>query len=182
MDDCPLRPARGRGHVLRRPARGISLVASLLLLALILVVVASGLRGAVLQTRMGGAAHDRSLAFQAAEAALREGERAAAAASPASFPAANCVGGNCATPAVGDTPRWLDSAFAGWRAASAAVPSDAPAPEVIAENMGTAPNWPGCENEIPRQPNCSTQRYRVTARSAADGRASVTVQSQVAAP
>jgi hypothetical protein len=38
-----------------------------------------------------------------------------------------------------------------------------------------------CENEVPRQPNCSTARYRVTARSAEAGRASVTLQSHVAA-
>jgi type IV pilus assembly protein PilX len=63
-----------------------------------------------------------------------------------------------------------------------AVPTDAATPSAIVEDMGDAPNWPGCENEIPRQPNCSTRRYRVTARSTAEGRATVLVQSQFAAP
>jgi hypothetical protein len=52
----------------------------------------------------------------------------------------------------------------------------------VVEDMGDAPNWAGCENEIPRQPNCSTRRYRVTARSTADDRATVLLQSQYAAP
>ena len=62
------------------------------------------------------------------------------------------------------------------------MPSTAATPQAIVEDMGDAPNWTGCENEIPRQPNCSTRRFRVTARSTADGRATVLVQSQFAAP
>ena len=77
---------------------------------------------------------------------------------------------------------WMDEAFAGWRTSTAAAPTDAATPVAIVEDMGDAPNRAGCENEIPRQPNCSTRRYRVSARSTADGRATVLVQSQVAAP
>jgi type IV pilus assembly protein PilX len=166
----------------RRARRGISLITSLMLLTLISLVVVSGMRSGVLQARMSGAAQDRNLAFQAAEAALREAERATAATPPASFPAAGCLTGNCSRPATADTPRWLDAAFAGWRNAAASAPAAAPQAQVFVEDMGTAPNWPGCDSEIPRQPNCLTPRYRITARSAAEGRASVVVQSQMAAP
>ena len=57
------------------------------------------------------------------------------------------------------------------------MPADAPVPEAIVEDKGEAPNWLGCELEIPGQPNCVTRRYQSPARSAADGRASVLVQS-----
>jgi type IV pilus assembly protein PilX len=165
-----------------RAQRGISLIVSLVLLVLVTLIALGSMRGVVLQTRMSGTTHDRSLAFEASEAALREAERHAVTATSADFPANGCANGYCATPAVADTPRWMDTAFAGWRAAAAVVPADAPTPEAIVEDMGDAPNWLGCENEIPRQPNCSTRRYRISARSTADGRASVLVQSQFAAP
>jgi type IV pilus assembly protein PilX len=165
-----------------RPERGISLIVSLVLLVLVTLIAVGSMRGVLLQTRMSATTHDRSLAFQAAEVALREAERRAATATSADFPGAGCASGYCVTPALADTPRWMDTAFAGWQAAAAAAPADAPAPEAIVEDMGDAPNWPGCESEIPRQPNCSTRRYRISARSSAEGRASVLVQSQFAAP
>jgi type IV pilus assembly protein PilX len=110
------------------------------------------MRGVVLQARMSGTTYDRSLAFQAAEAALREAERRAATATAADVPATGCNAGYCATPALTATPRWTDEAFTGWRTAVAAAPTEAPTPEAIAESMGSGPNWYGCEFEIPRQP------------------------------
>ena len=169
----------------RRGQRGISLVVSLILLVVATLVALGSMRSVVMQTRMSGSTHDRSLAFQAAEAALREAETRATTAVAASFPAsgATCSNGFCPQPALGATPRWEDSTFTGWRTATtAAVPADAPVPEAIVEDKGDAPNWMGCEFEIPRQPNCVTRRYQISARSTADGRASVLVQSQFAAP
>lgn len=172
-------------HIDRRSQRGISLVVSLILLVVSTLVALGSMRGVVMQTRMSGSTHDRSLAFQAAEAALRDAETRAGTAVAASFPAsgAACSGGFCPQPALGATPRWEDSGFGGWRTATtAAVPAEAPVPEAIIEDKGEAPNWLGCEHEIPRQPNCVTRRYQISARSTADGRASVLVQSQFAAP
>jgi len=166
----------------RTPQRGISLIISLVLLVVVTLIALGSMRGVVLQARMSGTTYDRSLAFQAAEAALREAERRASTATTAEIPVNGCSEGYCATPALDVTPRWLDDDFTGWRAAAAAAPTDAPTPEAIAEDMGEAPNWFGCEFEIPRQPNCSTRRFRISARSTADGRASVLVQSQYAAP
>jgi type IV pilus assembly protein PilX len=131
---------------------------------------------------MSGTTTDRSLAFEAAEAALRDAERRAAAVSSGSFPVVGCTSGYCATPAATDAPRWLDDAFTGWQSSSVAAPTDAAAPTAIVEDMGDAPNWAGCESEIPRQTNCSTRRYRISARSTAEGRATVLVQSHFAAP
>jgi type IV pilus assembly protein PilX len=161
---------------------GVSLIVSLVLLVIVTLLALGSLRGVVLQTRMSGTTTDRSLAFEAAEAALRDAERRAALVSSASFPVSGCAGGYCATPAAADAPRWLDDSFVAWQASAAAAPTDAATPQTIVEDMGDAPNWAGCENEIPRQPNCSTRRYRISARSTADGRATVLVQSQFAAP
>ncbi len=165
-----------------RSQRGLSLIVSLVLLVIVTLLAVSSLRGVVLQARMSGTTTDRSLAFEAAEAALRDAERTAAGIGSGSFPVAGCASGYCATPAATDDPRWMNEAFTGWRTSAAAAPSGAATPEVFVEDMGDAPNWAGCENEIPRQPNCSTRRYRISGRSTAEGRATVLVQSQYAAP
>ncbi|MBL8315362.1 MAG: pilus assembly protein [Rubrivivax sp.] len=182
-------PSQGAAHRRRphrapaaAPQRGISIMVSLVLLVVVTLIALGSMRGVVMQARMSGASHDRSLSFQAAEAALREAEARAAAATAANIPAANCNDGYCATPALNATPRWKDDAFAGWRVAAASAPAAAPAPQAIVEDMGTAPNWMGCDSQIPPLPNCITQRYRITARSTADGRATVVLQSQFAAP
>jgi type IV pilus assembly protein PilX len=162
--------------------RGISMMVSLVLLVVVTLIALGSMRGVVMQARMSGASHDRNLTLQAAEAALREAEARAAAATPANIPAANCNDGYCATPAANATARWRDDAFAGWRLAAASAPANAPPPEAIVEDMGTAPNWQGCNNSTSPLPNCLRPRYRITARSTADGRATVVLQSQFAAP
>ena len=171
----------------RRRQRGISLAVSLILLVVTTLLALASMRGVVLQTRMSAGTHDRSLAFQAAEAALRDAENRAATVNPASLPASsNCdADGWCGTPPISATPRWQDPAFANWRAAAGVlVPADAPPADAIVEDMGEAPNaaMPGCENQIPRLPNCMTRRFQITARSTAAGRATVQVQSQYAQP
>jgi type IV pilus assembly protein PilX len=160
----------------------MSLIVSLVLLVVVTLIALGSMRGIVLQARMSGTTHDRSLAFEAAEAALREAERRTATATEADIPALGCSNGYCATPALAATPRWQDDAFVDWQAATAAAPADAPTPEAIVEDMGTAPNWAGCANRIPVPTNCLARRYRISARSTADGRASVVVQSQYAVP
>lgn len=167
----------------RRPQqRGISLIVSLVLLVVVTLLALGSMRGVVLQSRMSGSMHDRGLAFQAAEVALREAEQRALAATAADIPAsgAACSNGFCATPALNSTPRWLNSSFTGWRSATSDAPADA---QAVVEDMGdSASAWDGCENRIPVPVNCVKHRYVVTARSAADGRATVLVQSQIAAP
>lgn len=57
-----------------RQQRGAALVIVLLLLLVMTLLGLASLRATLLEERMTGALFDRSLAFQAAEAALREGE------------------------------------------------------------------------------------------------------------
>ena len=164
--------------------RGISLLVSLVLLLMVSLIALASIRGVQLETRMAAGAHDRNLAFQSAEGALRRTETLLLATTPAQFPPLGCVGGLCSTPAADAAPRWLDAGFTGWVAAPppAPVPDDAIVPSSVTEYMGEGANWLGCESEMPRQPNCRSPRYRSTSRSAADGRATVMVQSDFAAP
>ena len=160
--------------------RGVSMMVSLVLLVVVTLIALGSMRGVVMQARMSGASHDRSLTFQAAEAALREAETRANA---AIIPAANCNDGFCATPAPNATPRWRDDAFAGWRLAAASAPANAPPPEAIVEYMGEGPAWPDCHLTGGGPPvGCLIPRYRVTARSTAEGRATVVLQSQYSPP
>ncbi len=169
------RPARDR-------QRGFSLIVSLIMLVLITLVALGSMRTVALQSRMSATTHDRNLAFQAAETSMRDGEALAAATTPAAFPVTNCTGIYCSTPAPAAQPRWANEAFNGWVATTSTVSTNASAPEAIIEYMGNGANWFGCMQEIPRPPNCTTPRYRVTARSAAEGRAAVILQSDAASP
>ena len=153
--------------------QGFSLLASLILLVVVTLL-------ALAESRMSASAYDRNLALQAAETGLREAEARAAAATEGNFPAAGCANGYCAEPAPADQARWTDAAFNDWFDVAAAVSGNAITPGAIVERNGEGENWLACGQEIPRQPNCRTPRYRVTSRSVADDRASVILQSDVA--
>lgn len=157
--------------------RGISLLVVLVLLLIMTLLGLAILRSTMLEERMAGNMYERSLAFQAAESALREGELVAAA-SPTP-PGSGCAAGVCSEPDITATERWLDTAFAGWVDAPAlAGASPAPPPGAyFVEYMGLSPTWPGCERQVPIAPLCLAPSYRVTARSTAAGRASVILQS-----
>jgi type IV pilus assembly protein PilX len=163
---------------LGRHQRGISLLVVLVLLLIMTLLGLAILRGTMLEERMAGNMYERSLAFQAAESALREAELIASA-SPAA-PAANCnAAGVCAEPDPALTERWLDPAFTGWvNAPLLASASPAPPPgSYFIEYMGLSPTWPGCDRKVPVDALCMAPSYRVTARSTAADRATVILQS-----
>lgn len=62
-----------RGFVFYRE-QGVSLVVSMIFLIILTILGLAAMRVATLEERMSGNARDRSLAFQAAEAALRDAE------------------------------------------------------------------------------------------------------------
>jgi len=163
-----------------RRQQGFSLFASLILLVVVTLVALAGMRSVAMESRMNASSYDRNLAFQAAETGLREAEARAGVATAVNFPAAGCANGYCAEPAPADLARWADAAFNDWLDVAAAVSDNASTPAAIVERSGEGENWIACGQEIPRQPNCRTPRYRVTSRSVADDRASVILQSDVA--
>lgn len=193
---------RIRGRRTRAPSvparqRGIALAVVLILLVVITLLALAALRGTVLEERMSANVIDRNYGFQAAEAALREGE-ALAAVNPATdpdFPASGCGTGTwqgyCGKPVptnADDNARWDDDNWEGnSREADADIPGIAAKPRYMIELL---------QEKVPPSGSCTTSGdvsadaectgsetiYRITARSQADGRADVTVQSTYAVP
>ncbi|MHC9085110.1 pilus assembly PilX family protein [Luteimonas sp. RIT-PG2_3] len=163
----------------RRNEQGVSLLVVLVLLLVMTLLGVAVLRTTLLEERMTANLYDRSLSFQSAESALREGELVAA--TGPTPPASGCANGVCATPAAGSTERWLDTAFVtGWRAGTRSTEAQAallPASSFIVEFMGLAPSWPGCDRMVPVPNLCMRPSYRITARSVQADRAPVILQS-----
>jgi len=178
-----LRPdGRAHGHA----QQGAALVVVLILLLMMTLLGLASLRGTMMEERMSANMFDRSISFQAAEAALREAEtRLLQPGVRAAFPVAAgaCNDGLCATPVPAENvpERAEDPNFNGWYSVAEQVNVLAGTPQYFVEYMGEAPAWPMCDREIPRQASCMRPRYRITARSnAGEGRAHVIVQSSFA--
>lgn len=148
-----------------------------------------------MQERMASNLYDRSLAFQAAEAALREGERWVLEARPRPADGSCDSEGNCGRPDPADSPVWEDESV--WENAHSVDDDhghviqigDLPVPpqfivELLADNM---PEENLCEStsidpDAPCFSGPEGLRYRITARSGRAGRAVVVLQSIFAVP
>ncbi|RNF86168.1 pilus assembly PilX family protein [Montanilutibacter psychrotolerans] len=177
--------SRGRSAI-RAPQqqRGIALVVVLILLLVMTLLGLASLRGTLLEERMSANLFDRSLGFQAAEAALRVAETSLTLpATRSAFPSSGCSNGLCATPdpETAPTPLWQDASFAGWRTVTVDLGDLAVDPSYYIEYMGESPKDFFCDRKRPRQPDCMTPRYRITAQSAGTDRAQVLLQSSYAA-
>jgi type IV pilus assembly protein PilX len=86
--------------------RGIVLVVALIMLTIITLLGVSAMQVTSMEERMAGNARDRSLAFQAAEAALRDGERFLTQAVLPTFDGTN---GLYPAPAAGAMPIWAQA-------------------------------------------------------------------------
>ncbi len=173
------RPATPRHVPLPQRQRGVALVIALILLVIMTLVGLSAMRTVTLEEKMTAQTYDRSLSFQAAEAALREAEALVETVVPTPVSGAACVAGVCGEPPTSAAPRWADASFAGWQDATAvANGAISLTPQYIVEYLGnTFPCQPGT-------PSAGTdcKRYRITARSnAGNDRAVVMLQSIFAA-
>lgn len=160
----------------RHRQQGVALIIALVLLVIMTLLGLSAMRSVSLEEKMSGQTYDRSISFQATEAALREAEAWVSTNKPTPAAGAACNSdGVCGSPAAGDLERWNDSSFAGWKTATAVVSgSNSLTPEYFIEYLG---NTYPC---VPTDPSQGTdcKRYRVTARSnAGSDRASVMLQS-----
>lgn len=163
--------ARGAGT----RERGVSLVIVLVLLVATSLLGIAVLRSSALQERMSANMRDRSLAFQAAESALRfaQDEVLAAGDWDTQVPtAADCAAQSICPPGSAEA----------WRA----VPGDAydsvrlaAPPEYWIEYLGTGPGRKGSCDLVPPTLDCQSPMYRVTARSRAAGRADVMLQANI---
>lgn len=170
--------------------RGVALVVVLILLLVMTLLALAAMRGSILQERMSANGYDRSMGFQAAEAALREAETIAKAKPMPT--GTGCTDGICSMPEPNDTPRWQDDA--NWDAMSKQVTvwtADAneplaATPRYIIELMATDAVSDNCttSGDVSPDADCDVTeyRYRITARSRAPGRADVILQTMYAAP
>jgi type IV pilus assembly protein PilX len=167
-----------------RRERGISLLVALILLLVMTLLGLAVLRSTVLEERMSANMLDRTYQFQAAESALRQGEKVLANGA-FSVPDSGCSAGVCATPTAGATDRWMDSSFSGWASSDGTGDfDDTITTQYFAEYMGDGAYGPDCNvsksTSSQTDPTCSMLRYRVTSRSQGadgDGRATVILQS-----
>jgi type IV pilus assembly protein PilX len=164
----------------RQAQQGVALVVALILLVIMTLLGLGAMRSVTLEEKMSANTFDRSLSFQAAESSLRETEALLNAPTPPT-PAAGsgCTNGFCGAPAVGATPRWTDTAFAGWQTAAPVTSGSITiTPEYFVEYLG---NTFQCSTTPPLVFTC--KRYRVTVRSNAGAdRAAVVLQTMYATP
>lgn len=162
--------------------RGIALVVVLLLLLIVTLIGLAAMRGTLLQERMAGNVAARGMAFQNAEAILREAESFVAT-GPA-MPAAGgaCAAGLCPIPNPAAEPRWLADGFwetAGNYRTSELETGDNTARYVV-EDMGLgAPTNCTTEIDVTSGSACAAtvRNFRITAYSLLDNGAEVILQS-----
>ncbi|MEO8308868.1 MAG: PilX N-terminal domain-containing pilus assembly protein [Pseudomonadota bacterium] len=156
-----------------RGQRGASLVIALMFLVVLTILGLVAVRSSTVQERMAGNDRDRAVAFEAAEAALRDAERDI----QANVTSANafdnvCTDGLCLLSTVA-TPNWnsvswtgATSRIYGVNSGAGAFPlAVANAPRYIIELLPDLPSAPG--NALNANPNSSTTggtAYRITAR------------------
>jgi type IV pilus assembly protein PilX len=160
-------PARDR-------QRGVSLVIVLVLLVATSLLGIAVLRSTAMQERMSANQRDRSLAFQAAESALRYAQDVVLAGG----------GWDTQVPTPDDCVALSicpEGSAAAWRALPAGTfdASRVSAPEYWIEYLGTGPGRKGACDVLPPTLDCQSPMYRVSARSRAEGRADVQLQANI---
>ncbi len=154
--------------------KGVALIVAMILLLVMTMAGMSAMRSGVMQERMTMHTHDRSLSFQAAEAALKEAETWIQSTRPTPPEGEPCNSGVCGTPPPdAATPLWEQNT--GWRNATEVRNGPiAITPQYLVEYLGNS--FP-CQKEN-NSLDSTCKRYRITARSnAGDDRASVMLQS-----
>ena len=102
--------------------QGVALIVALIMVVIMSLLGLAGVRMIFQEERMVSYSYDRTLTFQAAEAALREAENGIVQVKPepltgacSSFTSGIYAVQACPPPTAGAaTPRWLDSTFTGW--------------------------------------------------------------------
>ncbi|CAA0114932.1 pilus assembly PilX family protein [Zhongshania aliphaticivorans] len=147
--------------------RGAALIVSLIFLLILTIVSAASMQSATLQERMAGNAKDINLAFQAAEAALREAEAQLSQINIGSFNGSNGLYLSCADPTDTRTaciePDWLDHSATGWKAVpNSPITNASRQPEYVIEELSNVAD-PNAALDSDR-PVATLGYYLITAR------------------
>ncbi|HEU0153017.1 MAG TPA: PilX N-terminal domain-containing pilus assembly protein [Arenimonas sp.] len=174
--------------------RGVTLVVVLMLLIIVTLLGLASMRGTVMQERMSGNAAARAIAFQAAEAVLREAESYAADPGRPDPPSTGCSGGLCATPPQNAAAPWETDTFwtsgTGFRSSNleAAADRDVELLRYVIEDMGEAGTLTGdCSGDIDLSvSDCTSSAvgryFRITVLSRMANGTEVMLQSTYQAP
>lgn len=169
-----------------RQQRGVSLLIVLILLLIMTLLGLASMRVGLLQEKMSGGQFDRSLSFQAVEAAIREAEARIEFIPVETLPTVSCVAGLCPTPVAGVADRWtLANPPAGtWAAATTNITQNGltVAPDYMVEYMGRTPKSLTTVGIIDGEEPVTLGVFRITARSIQANRATVIVQSNYTSP
>lgn len=156
---------------------GVSLVIVLVLLVATSLLGIAILRSTAMQERMSANLRDRSIAFQAAEAALRFAQDDVLAAGDwdTRIPDADDCVASSVCPA-GSAAVWRAVPTASFNFTEAGLTA---APTYWIEYLGVGPARRGACDQLPPTLDCFSPMYRVTVTSQAVGRAAVTLQANV---
>lgn len=168
-----------------RQQRGVSLLIVLILLLIMTLLGLASMRVGLLQEKMSGGQFDRSLSFQAVEAAVREAESRIEFVPVATFATVSCVAGLCPTPIAGAADRWtLANPPAGTWTVATNITQDGltAAPDYMVEYMGRTPKSLSTVGIIDGEEPVTLGVFRITARSTQANRATVIVQSNYTSP
>jgi len=159
-----------------RDQQGIALIVVLVLLVVTAILGLAIMRSSAMQERMAANLRDRSVAFQAAEGALRFAQDQVLGAGDwdTQIPtAADCTSDSiCPSGSAAVWRQVPDDSYDNMM-----IPEN---PEYWIEYLGTGPGQPGgCDTTSGSTLNCANPLYRVTARSRSAGRADVLVQATV---
>lgn len=159
-----------------RRQQGVALIVVLILLIVMSILGVVIMRSSAMQERMSANLRDRSVAFQAAEGALRFAQNQVLGAGDwdTQIPTAADCGGSGICP-TGSDPVWVDMPAGSYDEVLLA----GAAPQYWIEYLGVGPGYKGACDTVPPSVDCQSPMYRVTARSRAAGRADVIVQANI---
>jgi len=161
----------------RSPQRGIAIVPAMLFLLTVAILGLGALSWTVMEERMVGNAKDRNLAFQAAEAGLRDAESDIFQnITLASLFSSSCTNGLCTTPSTWPTPTSADIStlvdfgnagltrhYGQYTTGPVPIPLVAAQPIYVIEKLSTIP--PGAGRSVAlgtAPPNAGGTAYRIT--------------------
>lgn len=180
-------------HDPRARQRGNTLLVVLVLLLVMTLLALASLRIGNLEERMTANLFDRGLAFQATEAALREGERLARSSSTPPAAGSDCVNGLCGKPQSVLSEQQITALFKKYARRASPLEKNTlavPNPDnvrYLVVHRGRAEAIHGCSSVLGasggiKDPLCLVEAYQVEARYEATDRAAVTLRSVVHVP
>ncbi len=138
---------------------GVALIVGLIMLILLTIIGVTAMQTSILEERMAGNLRDRELAFQAAEAVLRECEQFLTAAALPPFNGTDGLFQPASPPA---TPVWqVEANWTSARTATKTIAGAAASPRCLIEELAPIS---GSEGSLKFRELPDTAMYRITAR------------------